>query len=535
MFQTDDTLQLLSRIPEWATGAVYQIVVPSYLDTNGDGLGDLRGIISRLDYLKWLGVHAIWLSPIHPSPMLDLGYDVADYRDINPPFGTLADFDELMSEAHRRNLHVLMDFVPNHTSDQHPWFKSSRSSRTDLRRDWYLWRDPAPGGGPPNNWTNQYEQSDWTWDAATGQYYMHSFMPEQPDLNWWNPEVRAAMWDVLRFWLDRGVDGFRIDAMVHLYKDPRLRDNPVADDSSADLWPAWNMLPAFSQDVGGLQDILRELCAVVREYPGRILIGENHLPPERLPLYYCAGLSHPANSQLLELDWDPLKIQRMIAYYEGILSADQWPNWILGSHDNTRIAGHLGPERARVAAMLHLTLRGTPIMYYGEELGMHNIDIPPERERDQLALRLPGKGRGRDPQRTPMQWSEAPNAGFTTGESWLPIADDFQQINVETQQADASSMLNLYQRLLAKRAESKALRLGYYTPDFADGRVLSYVRETKDERLLIALNFTAEPVEFQPKAGAGRIILSSYAVAPVDQRNGRIALRAYEGQIISVM
>jgi alpha-glucosidase len=535
MSQPADTPLLPPHVPEWATGAVYQIVVPSYLDTNGDGLGDLRGIINRLDYLKWLGVSAIWLSPIYPSPMLDLGYDVADYLDVNPRLGTLAEFDELVVEAHRRDVHVVLDFVPNHTSDRHPWFQASRSSRTDLRRGWYLWRDPAPGGGPPNNWTNQYQQSDWTWDEATGQYYMHSFMPEQPDLNWWSPEVRAAMAEVLRFWLDRGVDGFRIDAMVHMYKDPRLRDNPAAEDSSADLWPAWNMLPAFSQDVGGLQEIIQGLCHVVREYPGRILIGENHLPPERLALYYCSGLSHPANSQLLELDWDPLKIQRMIARYEGFLTADQWPNWLLGSHDNMRVAGHLGEQRARVAAMLQLTLRGTPIMYYGEELGMHNVDIPPERERDQLAIRLPGQGYGRDVQRTPMQWSAAPQAGFTTGEPWLPLADDFQRINVETQRADASSMLNLYQRLLARRAASKALRFGHYTPDFADKHVLSYVRETKDERLLIALNFTAEPVEFQAKVGAGRILLSSYAAAPADQRNGLIALRAYEGQIISVL
>jgi alpha-glucosidase len=529
-----ESSQLPSHLPGWAAGAVYQIVVPSYLDTNGDGMGDLRGVIERLDYLKWLGVDCIWLSPIYPSPMLDLGYDVADYIDVNPKFGMLAEFDELLAEAHRRELHVVLDFVPNHTSDEHPWFRESRSSRTNPRRDWYLWRDPAPGGGPPNNWTNQYEQSDWTWDNATSQYYMHSFMPEQPDLNWWNPEVRTAMWKVLRFWLDRGVDGFRIDAMVHLYKDRRLRDNPAAEDSSADRWPAWNMLPAFSQDVGGLQDILRELCEVVRQYPGRILIGENHLPPERLPLYYCTGLSHPANSQLLELDWKSLKVQRMIAYYEGILTADQWPNWILGSHDNTRIAGHLGHERARVAAMLHLTLRGTPIIYYGEELGMHNIELSPHEERDQLALRLPGKGRGRDPQRTPMQWSEEPNAGFTTGEPWLPVADDYRQVNVETQRADSSSMLNLYQRLMALRRENRALQVGHYTPDFADEHVLCYVRETEDERMLIALNFTAEPLEFQTKVGGGRVLLSTLADSPANQSRNQIRLRANEGQIISL-
>ena len=534
MSEAADITLLPPHVPEWAAGAVYQIVVPSYLDTNGDGLGDLRGVIDRLDYLQWLGVNAIWLSPIYPSPMLDLGYDVADYLDIDPRLGTLAEFDELVTEAHRRDLHVLLDFVPNHTSDQHPWFQSSRSSRDDLRRDWYLWRDPAPGGGPPNNWTNQYEQSDWTWDEATGQFYMHSFMPEQPDLNWWNPEVRAAMGEVLRFWLDRGVDGFRIEAMVHLYKDPRLRDNPAAEGSHADEWPAWDMVPVFTQDLGGLQQIIHELCQVVREYPGRILIGENHLPPERLSMYYCAGLTHPANSQLLELDWDPLNIQRMIARYEGFLTADHWPNWMLGSHDNMRVGGHLGPERARVAAMLQLTLRGTAIMYYGEELGKHNVDIPPERERDQLALRLPGKGRGRDGQRTPMPWSPARHAGFTSGEPWLPLADDYETGNVESQRAEPTSMLNLYQRLLAIKADSKALRFGHYTPDFADERVLTYVRETADERVRIALNFTNKLVEITPKAGAGRVLLSTHADLKASDDGKSITLHPFEGQIHSL-
>ncbi|HEX6962714.1 MAG TPA: alpha-amylase family glycosyl hydrolase [Lacipirellula sp.] len=534
MSRTGDIPQLPPHVPDWAAGAVYQIVVPSYLDTNGDGLGDLPGVIDRLDYLRWLGVDAIWLSPIYPSPMLDMGYDVAEYLDVNPRFGALADFDRLVAEAHHRDIHVLLDVVPNHTSAEHPWFQASRSSREDLRRDWYIWRDGAPGGGPPNNWTNQYEQSDWMFDEATGQYYMHSFMPEMPDLNWWNRDVRTAMWEVLRFWLDRGVDGFRIDAMVHLYKDRRLRDSPPQEDSSYDKWPAWNMLPAFSQDVGGLQPIVHELCQVVREYPGRILIGENHLPPERLALYYNSGLTHPANSSLLDLKWDAVHIQRMIARYEGFLTDDHWPNWVLGSHDNQRVAGNLGPQQARVAAMLHLTLRGTPIVYYGEEIGMHNVDIPPERARDQLAIRMPGKGRGRDGQRTPMQWSSGPHAGFTSGEPWLPAAEDVAQLNVEAQKADPASMLNLYRRLLELRAASKAIRYGHYTPDYADERVLSYVRETDADRLLVALNFTEGAIEFQPKAGSGAAVLSTHLDKPEPHPSGRVRLRPNEGQVISL-
>ncbi len=529
----DDSL-LPSHIPDWASGAVYQIVVPSYMDSNGDGWGDLPGLISRLDYLQWLGVSALWLSPIYPSPLLDMGYDVADYTDVNPRFGTLADIDRLLEEAHRRDIHILLDFVPNHTSHEHPWFKESKACRDNPRRDWYLWRDPAPDGGPPNNWTNQFEQSDWTLDEATGQYYMHSFMPEQPDLNWWNPEVRATMFDVLRFWLKRGVDGFRIDAMVHLYKDPLLRDNPPAEDSSPEKWPAWNMLPAFSQDVGGLQEIVRELCGVVSEYPERIFIGENHLPPERLPLYYCSGLTHPSNSQLLDLEWDAIHVRRMIDRYEGFLTADQWPNWILGSHDNQRVAGHLGLERARVAAMMQLTLRGTPIMYYGEEIGMHNADIQPDLERDQLALRMPGRGRGRDFQRTPMQWSGEANAGFTHGKPWLPVADDFEHTNVEQQRDDPRRILNLYRRLLALRKEHDALRIGRYIPDVLDKRALVYVRQADAERVLVVLNFTEKPIEITPRAGGGRLLISSYLDREGDYVGAKLSLRANEGVAIEL-
>jgi alpha-glucosidase len=522
------------QIPRWATGAVYQIVVPSYMDSDGDGCGDVPGILSRLVYLQWLGVSALWLSPIYPSPLLDMGYDVSDYTDVNPRFGTLADIDQLLAEAHRRDIRILLDFVPNHTSHEHPWFKQSKSSRTNAKRDWYLWRDPSPDGGPPNNWTNQYEQSDWTFDEATGQYYMHSFMPEQPDLNWANRELRASIWDAMRFWLERGVDGFRIDAMVHLYKDPLLRDNPPAEDSSPDKWPAWNMLPAYSQDLGGLQEIVREFCRVVGDYSGRILIGENHLPPERLPLYYCSGLTHPSNSQLLELKWDALHVRRMIDRYEGFLTADQWPNWVLGSHDNQRVVSNLGPERARLAAILQLTLRGTPIMYYGEEIGMHNVDIPPEQQRDQLALRMPGKGRGRDNQRTPMQWSGEPQAGFTTGTPWLPVAPDFAAMNVQRQRDDPGSMLQLYRRLLSLRREHEALSLGRYVPDVLDERALTYVRTTDAERVLVALNFMDGEIEISPRAAQGDLLLSSHVDREAHSTGPRVRLRANEGVVIQL-
>lgn len=523
-----------SHIPAWATGAVYQLLVPSYQDSDGDGMGDLPGLISRLDYLQWLGVQALWLSPIYPSPLLDMGYDVADYLDVNPRFGTLGDFDRLIREAERRDLHVLLDFVPNHTSHAHPWFRESRSSRNSPKRDWYIWHDGAPGGGPPNNWTQQYEISDWAWDDVTRQYYMHSFTPEQPDLNYQNREVRTAMKEVLRFWLDRGVAGFRIDAMVHLYKDRLLRDNPPAEGSSIDEWPAWNMLPAYTQDCGGVQEILQDLLSVVGQYRGRILIGENHLPSDRLQAYYRSGVTLPANAQLLDLEWEPIHIRRGIDRYEGYLTPADWPNWHLGTHDNERVASHLGVERARVAAMMQLTLRGTAIIYYGEEIGMHNVDVPPDKEVDVLAKRLPGRGMGRDRQRTPMQWSSGRHADFTRGEPWLPLPDDYAVINVERQREDRSSMLTLYRRLLHLRRENDALRVGHYIPDVIDNRALAYQRDCGTSRVLVALNFTDATIQLEPRASGGRILLSTHLDREGVAVDSTLQLRANEGVVVEL-
>ena len=402
----------------WQRGVIYQIYPRSFMDSNGDGLGDLPGMLQRLEYLQWLGVDALWLSPIFPSPMADFGYDVADYTAIDPRFGTLADFDRLLAEAHRRQLKVLLDYIPNHTSEQHPWFRAARSSRDHPQRAWYLWHDPAPEGGPPNNWRSVFGGSAWAWDAVTGQYYYHAYLPEQPDLNWRHPAVQAAMLDVLRFWLDRGVDGFRVDALRQLIKDDQWRDNPPNPAYHPSQGPYHAVLPLYTADRPEVLDRIALMRRVVDAYEDRVLLGELYLPIDRLMTYYGvdgAGVHLPSNFHLLRVPWQARTIATLIETYEAALPAAGWPNWNLGNHDKPRLASRVGTAQTRVAAMLLLTLRGTPILYYGDELGMCDGVIPPECVQDPWERRVPGLGLGRDPARTPLPWDESPHAGFTTG------------------------------------------------------------------------------------------------------------------------
>nr|MDQ2998759.1 alpha-amylase family glycosyl hydrolase [Chloroflexota bacterium] len=362
----------------WQRGIIYQIYPRSFMDSNGDGVGDLPGIVGKLDYLAALGVDAIWLSPIYPSPMADFGYDVADYTGIHPLFGTLADFDTLLAESHARGLKVMLDFVPNHSSDEHPWFIESRASRDNPKRDWYIWRDPAPGGGPPNNWLSFFGGGAWEWDAPTGQYYLHLFHTKQPDLNWRNPAVQSAMLDALHFWLDRGVDGFRVDVIWLMIKDDQFRDNPLNPDYVAGQPPLMSQQPLYNADRPEVHDIIGMLRQLLDQYDQRMMVGEIYLPIERLMAYYGvsgAGTHLPFNFQLIQLPWNARVLDAAIAAYEAALPADGWPNWVLGNHDQHRIASRVGAAQARVAAMLLLTLRGTPTMYNGDELGMHDVDI----------------------------------------------------------------------------------------------------------------------------------------------------------------
>ena len=416
----------------WQTGIIYQIYPRSYQDSNADGVGDLAGIMRRLDYIRSLNVGAIWMSPIFPSPMHDFGYDVADYVDIHPLFGDLTTFDRLLAEAHARGLKVLIDLVPNHTSDEHAWFIESRSSRENPKRDWYIWRDPAPDGGLPNNWLSFFGGPAWTLDEATGQYYLHQFVKQQPELNYRNPEVRAALMDTLRFWLDRGVDGFRVDVLWLMIKDDQFRDEPPNPDWDG-VNPLNSLLHIYTADRPEVHELIRAMRAVLDEYDERMMVGEIYLPNDRLATYFGADFDEvhlPFNFQLIRMAWDAQTVRRAVDAYEASLPAGAWPNWVLGNHDQKRVASRVGPHQARVANMMLLTLRGTPTTYYGEELGMENVPIPPEMIQDPPAVNQPEIADvvGRDPVRTPMQWDASPNAGFTDPgvTPWLPLAADYR-------------------------------------------------------------------------------------------------------------
>jgi len=530
----------LANFKWWERGIIYQVYPRSFMDSDGDGIGDLAGIRSKLDYLQWLGVDAIWISPIYPSPMADFGYDISNYTDIDPIFGDLNDFDALLADAHARGLKVLLDYVPNHTSGQHPWFLDSRSSRDSAKRDWYIWRNPKPGGGPPNNWLSNFGGGAWEWDEKTEQYYYHAFLKEQPDLNWRNPEVQKAMLRVLRFWLDRRVDGFRVDVMHHMVKDMEFRDNPPNPDWRPGMSPYRELLTTYTADLPEVQDIVAKLRSVVEEYDDRMLVGEIYLPVERLMAYYGAsgkGAHLPFNFQLIRLPWNAREIAAAVERYEALLPPDAWPNWVLGNHDKSRVATRVGRAQARVAAMALLTLRGTPTMYYGDEIGMHDVPIPFEQVRDPFEKNVPGLGLGRDPERTPMQWSGEEYAGFTKGISWLPLANDYPRVNVSLAQRQPNSFLTLYRRLIELRRAEPALSVGDFGPLPGDDDLMAYIRKTDERRLLVVLNLSPKTKSFSISnlQCRGFLLLSTYLDRGREGLQDEIALRADEGAIIELL
>jgi alpha-glucosidase len=523
----------------WEKGVVYQVYPRSFRDASGDGVGDLAGITGRLDYLGWLGVDAVWISPFYPSPMADFGYDISDYTDVHPLFGTLSDFDDLVERAHGLGIKVLLDYVPNHTSDEHPWFVESRSSRDNPKRDWYVWADPKPDGSPPNNWQSVFGGGAWAWDGETRQYYYHAYLTEQPDLNWRNPEVKEAMLGVLRFWLERGVDGFRVDALRQLVKDERLRDNPPNPDPNVRS-PYDALLPLYSTDRPETHEAIRGMRGVLEEYgDDRLLIGELYVPIDRLVTYYGennSGVHLPFNFHLISTPWNARELAGLIETYEAALPPGGWPTWVLGNHDRPRVASRVGDAQARVAAMLLFTLRGTPTLYYGDELGMRDVEIPPEKVQDPFEKNVPGKGLGRDPARTPMQWDAGPNAGFCPPEvePWLPLADDYKTSNVASEREDPASMLELHRRLLALRRAEPALSLGSYEPVESEGDLLTYVREKGDRRFLIALNLGPEPATLKTGGwmAEGKIALSTHLDREDEEVAGALELRGDEGVIV---
>lgn len=468
--------------PWWRSAVVYQIYPRSFCDTDGDGIGDLAGITARLDYLAKLGVDAIWLSPIYRSPMADFGYDVSDYTAIDPVFGDLDAFDRLLAEAHRRGLRVILDWVPNHTSSQHAWFLESRSSRTSPKRDWYIWRD-GRGDAPPNNWRAAFGGPAWTWDELTEQWYLHLFLPEQPDLNWASPEVVEAMHGTLRFWLDRGVDGFRADVVNLIGKDEALPDHP---DEIVHL------------DVGGLHDhpsaheFLRDIRKLLDGYAGdRVVVGEVPLgSPARFAGYHGVGdeLHMVFNFALMHVPWSAEAFANAFAEAELALGPHEaWPCWVLSNHDQPRHRSRYGASeaRARAAAVVLLTLRGTPFLYAGEELGLLDADIPAGSRVD------PG---GRDGSRAPIPWEMGALHGWAAV-PWLPWPPEPAVRNAETEEANPDSLLALYRRLLVARRGSPALALGSWRLLDAPAGTLLYERRCNDDLRLVAVNFTEQDVE----------------------------------------
>ncbi|WP_020180292.1 alpha-amylase family glycosyl hydrolase [Methylopila sp. M107] len=527
----------MTELTWWRRAIFYQVYPRSFQDSDGDGVGDLEGIRRRLGHLAGLGVDAVWISPIFPSPMADFGYDVSDYCGIHPLFGDLAAFDRLVAEAHAHGLKIVLDFVPNHSSDAHPWFAESRASRTSAKRDWYIWRDPAPDGGPPNNWMSNFGGPAWTFDPATGQYYYHAFLTEQPDLNWRNPAVREAMNEVLRFWMRRGVDGFRVDVIWHLIKDETFRDDPLNPDWRPGDPDVASVIQTRSTDQPGVHDVIAELRATLDDFGDRVLIGEIYLPIDRLVAYYgkeLDGAHLPFNFHLILADWNARGLARLIDQYEAALPKGGWPNWVLGNHDKSRVATRIGAAQARVAAMLLLTLRGTPTIYYGDEIGLEDVPVPHDLAHDPWEKNEPGLGR--DPERTPMQWDGSPNAGFTSGRPWLPVASDFATRNVAALDSDPRSILTLYRRLIALRRDP-ILQAGAYIPFEATGDVLAYERRLDGRRWLVALNLGGQDqaLALPDDAGSDATILLSTGLDRHGPATRELRLRPSEGLIVRLV
>jgi alpha-glucosidase len=518
----------------WRDGVIYQIYPRSFADGDNDGLGDLAGITSKLDYLADLGIDAIWLSPIYPSPDKDFGYDVSNYVDVDPRFGTLADFDKLVAEAHKRNIKVILDLVLNHTSDQHDWFKESRSSRDNPKRDWYLWRDPLPGGKKPNNWGSIFGGSGWELDPATGQYYFHMFVKEQPDVNWRNPEVRQEMLNVFRFWLERGVDGFRLDVFNAYFKHPELADNP----------PKFGLRKFDRQkhinDIAQpeMMPLLQEVRAILDSYNERYAVGETFLVPPESAASYCGDdkLHAAFNFDFLFRRWGGKNFLDSINMWEKALGKQAWPNYVLSNHDQPRTATRYckgeDDARAKVALGMLLTLRGTPFIYYGEEIGLRDVSLSRSEIMDPVGKYYWPIVKGRDGCRSPMQWNAGTNAGFSTAKPWLKVHSNYTQRNVAAQKADPASLLNFTRRLIVLRKENMALRHGDFTALAATSQnMLAYVRKTPEQSVLVALNFSDRLLSLDIPAGKWQQLLSTHGEHPLTTT--KLELAPYEVCILA--
>lgn len=522
----------------WKHGVVYQIYPRSFYDTNGDGVGDLPGIVEKLDYLARLGVDALWLSPVNTSPMFDFGYDISDYRGIDPVFGTINDCGRLIDEAHRRNIKIIMDLVINHTSHLHPWFVESRSSRQNPKRDWYIWHN-GKKGGPPNNWMAAFGGRAWEWDEGTGQYYFHSFLKEQPDLNWRNPELRRAVYDDVRFWLDRGVDGFRLDAVSWFVKDELFRNNPFGWGPNAPR-PYDLQRHVYDQHRPETHDVLSEFRKVLDEYDDRMCVGETFVNSPEGARISASYLGNGTNELHLAFDFSLLfskygarRFRECLARWYGALPERGWPSLVMNNHDQPRsitrwCRGRDGERKARVLAALLLTAWGTPFLYYGEEIGMKNGRVGRGQIHDPVGKKYWPFNKGRDPERTPMQWSGGTNAGFSNGEPWLPIADNYRAVNVLDQENNPSSLLNWHRTLLRIRKERPALHRGSFRLIGDDPDVLAYARDHEGCRIVAALNFAGRGKMLDLEAPSWRVLCGTDEAPGQDCRGTRIALKPYE-------
>lgn len=505
---------------EWWKGAViYQVYPRSFQDSNNDGIGDLRGIINRLDYIEWLGVDAIWLSPIFKSPMKDFGYDISDYLDIDPMFGNLDDFKELLDKSHKKGIKVIVDQVYNHTSDKHEWFIESESSRDNPKSDWYIWVD-GKKGELPNNWFSYFGGPAWEWSEARQQYYLHLFVKEQPDLNWRNSEVVTAVMDSIKFWLDMGVDGFRFDVVNMYYKDERLRNNPkvAGRDSKIEFH---NYYRIFDNDRPETLLAVEKINDLVNQYDERVTIGEVG-SPMGTPTYFQytmpGRLDMAFNFEFKEITDYSAKVYRdKILETEKTFQSVSWPSYVLGNHDSTRYPTRFKDEKEKdkmvqIMSTMLLTLRGTPFIYYGEELGMEDIEVPFEKMVDPEGVNFWPEAKGRDHERTPMQWDDGINASFSAVEPWLPLSDDYKENNVENQMKNPNSILNFYRKLIKIRKESDAIKFGTLELIDIDDKVLSYIRKTENDENLIILNFSNHEIAIDHSILKKhlQIILSNY-------------------------
>ncbi len=521
----------------WRDAVIYQIYPWSFGDTNGDGLGDLPGVIEHLDYLHWLGVDALWLNPTMPSPNSDWGYDVADYRAVHPVLGTMDDLDRLVAAAGSRDMRILLDLVPNHTSDTHPWFLESLDGRTSPRRDWYVWADPKPDGSAPNNWLSVAGGSAWSLDEASGQFYLHNFLPRQPDLNWWNEEVRDEFDDILRFWFDRGIAGWRIDVCHAVIKDSQLRDNPPATEDDHPLVRRHGQRSVYNMNRPEVHEIIERWRKVGGEYePERALIGETWLLNlEQMVSFYGTGaneLSLAFNFVFAFAPYEAAEMSEIVRRTHELLPPDAWPVWFGSNHDVSRwptrwAQGH--DARIRLGLMMLLTLRGTPVLYYGDEIGQTDTAVPDDLLRDGMGLPGTSGYPGRDAERTPMQWTGAPGAGFTSSavDPWLPFGEPSR--NVAAQKEDTGSVLTLCRALIRVRRASADLVSGGYEERPAPGGVWLYRR---GDATLVALNFGDSPAV--AATGVGAVRLASLHDRSGEKVESELALAPWEGAIVEL-